>query len=51
MILPSVLDTGYPGMFIDNDLLYVIYYSGSNTGKYLINLAIINLNEAKSNFN
>ncbi len=50
-ILPSVQDNGYPGMYIDNDLLYIVYYSGSNTGKYLINLVIINLNEAKLVFN
>jgi hypothetical protein len=50
-ILPSVQDNGYPGMYIDNDLLHIVYYNGSNTGKYLINLVIINLNEAKSNFN
>ncbi len=40
---PSVLDTGYPGMIIENDFLYLVYFSGATNGKHLINLVVMDL--------
>lgn len=44
---PSGGDTGYPGMLIENDILYLVYYSAANPGSRKIsnsiNLAIIDM--------
>jgi len=43
--LPSVQDNGYPGMVIEGDELYLLYFSGAPQGKHLINFAIIDLSK------
>lgn len=40
---PSLQDTGYPGMIIENDFLYLVYFCGAANGKHTINLVIMNL--------
>ena len=50
-ILPSVQDNGYPGMYLENDILYVLYFSGSTMGKHLINVAVIDLKGTDLSFN
>lgn len=41
--LPSQLETGYSGMYIDKDTLYLSYYSGITTDRYSINVSTVNL--------
>lgn len=36
-------DSGYPGMYIEDNLLYFIYYTNSPEGEFQINLSVINL--------
>lgn len=38
-------DSGYPGMYIEGDLLYFTYYTTSQDREFQINLSIINLDE------
>lgn len=40
---PSVLDTGYPGMIIEGNFLYFLYFSGAPNSRHRINLAVIDL--------
>lgn len=42
-VLPSYGENGYPGMFIDQDRLYMSYYAGPHKGDFLINIAEIDL--------
>ncbi len=46
---PSVLDTGYPGMVLDGNILYLLYFSGASNGKHHINIAIMDLDKIKEN--
>ncbi|MEA4968190.1 MAG: hypothetical protein VB048_08770 [Bacteroidaceae bacterium] len=49
IIFPAGGDTGYPGMYLENDILYILYYSAANSGSRPIvnslNLAVIDLNQ------
>lgn len=51
IILPSDSDTGYPGMYIEDDILYLLYYSAGNPlSKTSVNLAVIELNKTSLSF-
>jgi hypothetical protein len=41
--LPSQLETGYSGMHIEGETLYLSYYSGITPGRYSINVSIVDL--------
>lgn len=48
---PSGFDTGYPGMYIENDKLYLLFYSaGDPLNKNSINLAIVDLSNTIFSF-
>jgi hypothetical protein len=38
-------DSGYPGMYIENNLLYFTYYTSSEDNEFQINLSIIDLDK------
>lgn len=41
--LPTISECGYPGLYIEDDMLYLVYYTGASNNEYAINLASINL--------